>query len=621
MPVRRVLLAVLAALLLAPAGAAAAAPPYGGLTRIGCAADGGAGGCVAAPGLAGVSAVTVSEDGRGVFAASPADSAVMSLRERTLEPLGCVAAQPTPGCVQGRALAGATDVAATRDRVYVAARDADAVSAYLVTEGGSLLPLPGAEGCVAMAVAGCATGRALDEPVAVTVTRGSLYVASRGSDAVAIFTITAGGGLVQRGCVMQGPGAAAAGCAQGRALEDPADIAYDGSWMRPQPGPGSEEVYVASSGSDGVALLRGDAMAGCITQGGTEGCATGRALDGASGIAVTLGYEWATSSHWDDVFVAAPEAGALAVLRGLSQTGCLAAGGAHGCTPVAGLEGVRVLAMPQSSWYPIADAGDYGGSHLYAAGSGALRVFGRDARTTALSDVHPSADAPGASSVVVSREIGTRFAYAAMPGESAVVAFARQMRPACGGGWGPPPEPIEVPAGRTTRITVPECYDPNGDALTYSVESPPAHGRLGALGADRTVAYTPAAGHVGDDAFAVRASDGGESAVQPVRLRVTGTRDTRAPRVRILDRVVRFGPRGRAVLRLRADEACRAGVEVRRRGRRVARGSFALPANRTRRVIVRLTRRRTGRATVVVRARDDAGNAGRSARVVRLRRR
>jgi hypothetical protein len=52
------------------------------------------------------------------------------------------------------------------------------------------------------------------------------------------------------------------------------------------------------------------------------------------------------------------------------------------------------------------------------------------------------------------------------------------------------------------------CTDANGDPITLSVGTPPAHGSLGAIGGDGKVDYTPAAAFAGDDSFTYSASDG-----------------------------------------------------------------------------------------------------------------
>ncbi len=54
-----------------------------------------------------------------------------------------------------------------------------------------------------------------------------------------------------------------------------------------------------------------------------------------------------------------------------------------------------------------------------------------------------------------------------------------------------------------------ECTDPEGDALTFSVTTPPAHGSMSPIGADGSFSFTPASGYSGADSFAFEATDAG----------------------------------------------------------------------------------------------------------------
>ena len=51
------------------------------------------------------------------------------------------------------------------------------------------------------------------------------------------------------------------------------------------------------------------------------------------------------------------------------------------------------------------------------------------------------------------------------------------------------------------------CTDADGDQLTLSIVTGPAHGTLGAIAAG-AVTYTPDAGYFGADSFTFKASDG-----------------------------------------------------------------------------------------------------------------
>lgn len=58
------------------------------------------------------------------------------------------------------------------------------------------------------------------------------------------------------------------------------------------------------------------------------------------------------------------------------------------------------------------------------------------------------------------------------------------------------------------------CFDPENDALSYTITDPPDHGSLSAPNGQNEVTYTPAAGYSGPDSFKVRASDGTTQSAQ-----------------------------------------------------------------------------------------------------------
>ena len=86
---------------------------------------------------------------------------------------------------RGAGAAGAIDVAADimGRRVYVAARDDDAVAAFDATLEGLSQPA-GKRGCAALALAGCTLTPALDEPVAIGADWANIHVVARRSQAV-----------------------------------------------------------------------------------------------------------------------------------------------------------------------------------------------------------------------------------------------------------------------------------------------------------------------------------------------------------------------------------------------------------------------------------------------------
>jgi hypothetical protein len=563
-------------------------------------------------GLAGVSAVISAGSGSDsirLFTASPTAGTVTALdtdqESGGLTQRGCVSAAPRDGCTVARALAGASDVAvaARSGLIFVAARDADAVVALRQTPTG-LEQVSGAQGCAAVAVGGCAPAKAMDEPIAVAVDEihDRVYVAARGSDAVAVFTT----GLQQVGCVQQGDGSAD-GCSPGRALDAPEGVAVAG-----------DTAIVASSGANGVALLRGTDETACLTEGGTQGCTAGEHLLGASRVAA-----FGTSAY-----VAAPGSGALSTLR---VSGGAASQMATAAAPTA------ALALPPAPFAQIADAPSYAGSHVYAGGAGLL-TFSRDYFSGALAPPLPTpAFDPGGdvAGIAVSANQFSLSAYAAVPSAGAIVAFARNLPPDCGYGYPGPPGPPKVGPG-PTPVQVP-CYDLNGDPLTYSVASAPALGRILRFDGRAAIYQGPKVNRAKrTDTFSVRGSDGGDSGTAFMSVRLDYVTDAEGtvlgpPSVRILDRRVRLDRRGRIRLRVRCTtktgSRCRARFVV-RRGKAITRTSAKLRSGATARVRIHLGRRlrrqvrhaRTGvLLKVTVTARDSGGRKGSATRRIRVR--
>src|SRR5262249_44149075 len=135
-------------LVLAP-GASAVPPPIGGLTQLpgiaACIADDSFGGaCFDGNGLAGdgYHTLALSPDGRnayvaahdsgalGILSSAPATGAL----SQPADPAGCIAEDPlvTPGCTDGRGLLSANGVAVSPDgrHVYVASKASDAVAIF-----------------------------------------------------------------------------------------------------------------------------------------------------------------------------------------------------------------------------------------------------------------------------------------------------------------------------------------------------------------------------------------------------------------------------------------------------------------------------------------------------------
>jgi CSLREA domain-containing protein len=79
----------------------------------------------------------------------------------------------------------------------------------------------------------------------------------------------------------------------------------------------------------------------------------------------------------------------------------------------------------------------------------------------------------------------------------------------------PPPTCTPIAAGTpylTPVVMTLNCADPAGLPLTYTIDTPPTHGTLSAIGADATVTYTPAAAYSGPDSFTFHATSPGGAA-------------------------------------------------------------------------------------------------------------
>jgi DNA-binding beta-propeller fold protein YncE len=353
----------------------------------GCVAHLGAGPCSSARALARPSALAISPDGRNVYvAASGSNALAVFARNRRTGALtqlpgakGCLSQLAGGGCFDGRALNEPVAVAVSPDgrRVYVAGRRFPSAVAVLTraASDGSLTQPAGASGCVAyQGRDGCASARAMRSPedVAVSPDGRTVFVAAMRSNAVVVLRRSPQG-LAQpagaAGCIAMGT---AEGCARGRALEGPVDLASS---------PDGRSLYVAASESDTVASLRSERRsgaltqprrkAGCLRQGGSRRCAPGRTLDEVWGITTSPdGFNlYAVSSKVNAMGAIARtrSTGALAPLPG--RFACFIRGGGFGCPEGRGLTvAVAVTVSPDGRNVYVASEDSY---------LGAIAVFRR----------------------------------------------------------------------------------------------------------------------------------------------------------------------------------------------------------------------------------------------------
>jgi DNA-binding beta-propeller fold protein YncE len=177
-------------------------PRTGALTQLGgedgcISEDGSVEVCTDGVGLGDPVSVAVSPDGKNVYAASGAtDEMAVLARDRkrgTLSPVQCIKNDGSVVCETAVAFRRPLSVTVSADskRVYVAARDSNAVAVFAHDkQTGSLSQLPSPEGCISDDGTGglCTQGRALRDPRSVTIVKGGrhVYVAAQQSAAVAV---------------------------------------------------------------------------------------------------------------------------------------------------------------------------------------------------------------------------------------------------------------------------------------------------------------------------------------------------------------------------------------------------------------------------------------------------
>jgi DNA-binding beta-propeller fold protein YncE len=158
-------------------------------------------------------------------------------------------------CADGRALAFANVVAVSHDgaNLYASAALSNAVAVFARNQAtGALAQLAGTDGCVSETGSGglCADGRALEEPITIGLDPESrnLYVGAATGNAVAVFARDPGTGALAQpaggaGCVRQGGGE---GCGPARFLERPTELAVS---------PDGANVYMTAIDSRSVAVF------------------------------------------------------------------------------------------------------------------------------------------------------------------------------------------------------------------------------------------------------------------------------------------------------------------------------------------------------------------------------
>jgi sugar lactone lactonase YvrE len=542
--VRALITGSLLAILAPFASAQAAAGPPGSLTPLTtpqlCFAQSPATGCTTAPGLESTQAVAITADGNTLYAGGGTSIAVFSRDPKTgalaqlAGPLGCVSSS-VGGCSHALGLSGVSQIALSPGGkfLYAVSSIANSVTGFARdVKTGALTQLKGAAGCVRPGgLGGCASGVGLlgASALAIAPDGRSLYVAGRDADAVAAFSIDpTGGALLQLGgkqaCIRGGDDSGA--CAAGRALAGADALAIS---------PDGLTLYAAAKNADAVAVLQRDATTGSLSQqpglngctrlAGGLGCTTARSLAQPSALAI--------GANGRDVYVASSAGNAVSILQRDATGALVQPAGVAGCIAqgVADCTAAPLMTAPDA----LALGADGTSLAVGTAGDGTILTLSRDVTTGLLASIPAPAGCiskTAAAGCQALPQLGATASLAIAPAgdvlyaaaNGGLVAFARQAPPTC--------LTRELRAGVSvaTQLLLP-CTDPNGDTLTYTLDSKATHGSL-TLIKGAAVTYRPKPGFKGLDAFTVKVGDG-SGALTPATITVRVTRDGTGPVVRL----------------------------------------------------------------------------------------
>jgi hypothetical protein len=594
------LLALLIAGLCIGAASAGAALPAGQLAQLpgtaGCftyngMSEDGAGTCGTGRAMAKGESAVVSPDSRNVYVGSykitsPARPASLAVFARTatgeLSQLpgtaGCFttdgASTDGPGtCTKARGLVSAPgdgrDLAFSSDGlwVYFIAQNHDSTGLGTVLiftrdpSTGAMTQLPGSAGCISQdgssqdGPATCQTDATLADPMGVTMSSDNrfLYVTDYGTPhRLHVYSRDASSGaLTAIECVSESP--APTGCGLGRVVGNTQSVAITPDGQHLYAGTYEKGLSIFNRDPSTGLLLQKPGSDGCVTEDGKDDtgastCATGRNL--AATYPVTLSEDGHTLYD--------PGAG-VGVYR-VNGDGTLSQlPGGDGCITIDGKDNTaaatcsvgRAITGPYGAalspdgrqLYTSDDTSLHGGLAAFSVdpasgvlvqptglsgcftvdgGSGLTAGLCTDAR--AVSDGYGMSVSPDGAFVYQSTDASTN---------AGVAIFSRGVAPTCS------PVSAAVPHGRSAAVSL-TCTDLNGDAVTRSIVSGPAHGRLGAVSGG-TVTYTPSAGYHGADSFAFAGSDGVNQSA-PATATLTVATAFRGARLR--GRILTFAAKG-----------------------------------------------------------------------------
>jgi fibronectin-binding autotransporter adhesin len=372
---RKVLLLVI--LVLAVGAGSAVAAAVGSLTPAGC--IGAPVSCTARANLIGVNSVTVTPDGRSVYATSFRSAALETFTRAAdggLTPSGCIgdsASGPT-NCIGTDGLRDPSSLAVSPDgqNVYVAAAISSDVVLFGRSPSGALSPI-GCIGDTNSGPASCTAHANLNgaDGVAVSPDGHTVYVVSFTSKAIEVMARASNGSLTPSGCVGN-TGTGPPNCNGADGLDGARAVVVS---------PDGKNVYVASEVSNALVMFARNTATGAIAPMGCIGdvtsgpasCSTHANLNSVQGIAISPDgrnvYAASTDSKAVEVFTRAADGS-------LTPSGCVGNSGTGpaNCTGADGLDGADSVAVSPD------------GQSVYVTGatSDAVVVFARNTTTGAI---------------------------------------------------------------------------------------------------------------------------------------------------------------------------------------------------------------------------------------------
>jgi DNA-binding beta-propeller fold protein YncE len=411
--------------------------PHGTLTQLkgaaGCLVGGGKAGATCGraralqgPGpFMGSRAIAISPDGRNVYvASSKSDAIAVFSRNRETGTLsqpkgkgGCVAAKGAEGCAVALGLVGPNSVAVSADGrfVYATSREgASLTSFHRNRKTGSLRQLPpSSSGCISdLPIPGCTAGRALKGPDVVVVSGDgkNVYVGSFFGNAVASFSRNPTSGALTQlggsaGCIADG---GAEGCATGTTLGsiEGLAVAPDGSAVYAAAAVSNAVDVLARDGSTG-ALSQATDGSGCIVQTALAGCTTGDQIAGANAVASDGqgGNVYVTSLFSNSVTSFTTAASGVGLTQIAGPGGCLVYLRSPGCTFG------RAMVAPEG----LTVSNDGLSVYVAAFKTGALDVLDRNPKTGSVEQK------PGVAGCVAPKKLAGCTPGRALAGVSSVV--------------------------------------------------------------------------------------------------------------------------------------------------------------------------------------------------------